>query len=245
MKHAGDPTVSHPTNRSRLAAHPTVVELRIRPPERSADIGLPLLRGRLHQAAFVLAVPAGLALVLTVNGISARIAALVYSVTLAGLFASSALYNRRLGTPLLRPWMKWADHAMSYLLIAGSYTPMCVVSLPRRWGIPLLAVIWTAALAGAGLKFVWRYRFRVAGGVLYVALGWAAFAALPQLVEHLSGTSISLLLGGGALYMAGAIVLARRRPDPSPTWFGYHEVWHAFVVLAGGCHYAAIWLALH
>ena len=160
--------MSHPTNRSRLAAHPTVVELRIRPPERSADIGLPLLRGRLHQAAFVLAVPAGLALVLTVNGISARIAALVYSVTLAGLFASSALYNRRLGTPLLRPWMKWADHAMSYLLIAGSYTPMCVVSLPRRRGIPLLAVIWTAALAGAGLKFVWRYRFRVAGGVLAV-----------------------------------------------------------------------------
>ena len=95
-----------------------------RPPERSSETGLPHLRGRLHQIALIVAVPAGVALVFTVHGTVARIAALIYSLTLAGLFASSSTYNLRLGTTRLQPWMKWVDHAMIYLLIAGSYTPM-------------------------------------------------------------------------------------------------------------------------
>ena len=216
-----------------------------RPPERSSENGLPHLRGRLHQIALIVAIPAGVALVFTVHGTVARIAALIYSLTLAGLFASSSTYNLRLGTTRLRPWMKWVDHAMIYLLIAGSYTPMCLVTLPRRWGVPLLAVIWTSALLGAGLKLFWRSRFRRAGGILYMTLGWAAFLALPQFVKLLSPLALTLLLMGGALYTLGAVVLARRRPDPSPTWFGYHEVWHAFVVGAGACQFGAIWIALH
>ena len=216
-----------------------------RGPERSAELGLPAYRGRSHQAALLVSIPAGVALVASVHGVSERLAAAVYALTLAGLFATSALYNRLLGTPRLRPWMKWLDHAMIYLLIAGSYTPFCLVTLPRPLGLVLLAVVWGAALAGAGLKLLWRYRFRLAGAVLYVALGWVSVLLLPQLVTHLSTPALWLLLAGGVFYSAGALVLARRLPDPNPVWFGYHEVWHAFVVVAGICHFGAIWLALH
>jgi hemolysin III len=226
-------------HRAALDAHRAA-----RRPERSVESGLPKLRGRLHQVAFLAAIPAGVLLVLSAHGTSARVAAIVYSLTVAGLFASSSLYNRALGTSRLRPWMQWIDHAMIYLLIAGTYTPVCVVNLPRRWGVPLLSVIWVAALVGVTLKLCWRARFRRIGGALYVVMGWAAVLALPQLFSHLPRTSLILVVLGGALYSVGAVVLAVRRPNPVPVWFGYHEVWHTFVVAAAMSQYAAIWLAL-
>jgi hemolysin III len=204
----------------------------------------PRHRGRLHQLAFFVSIPFSIALVaIAARGGASRLTALIYASSLTGLFASSATYNRLLGTPRLRSWMRWVDHAMIYVLIAGTYTPVCWVALPRRLSVPTLAVIWSAALAGVVMKLTRLKRFRRVGGVLYLAMGWASLAVLPELARRLSVSAIVLLAAGGALYCIGALILWLRRPNPTPD-FGYHEVWHAFVVAAGGCHFAMVWLTL-
>jgi hemolysin III len=203
----------------------------------------PRYRGRLHQLALVASVPAGVLLVLAAHSPGARIAAAIYACSLTGLFATSSLYNRLLGTIRLRPWMRWLDHSMIYILIAGSYTPVCWVALPRDWSIPLLSVVWTAALGGVLLKVTRLRRMRRVGGALYVTMGWVSLIVLPKLIESLHPAAALLLLAGGALYMIGAVTLWLRKPNPSPH-FGYHEVWHAFVVVAGACHFAMTWMAL-
>ena len=175
---------------------------------------------------------------------SQGIAAAIYACSLTGLFATSSLYNRLLGTVRLRPWMRWLDHSMIYVLIAGSYTPVCWVALPRRWSIPLLAVVWTAALGGVLLKVTKLRRLRRLGGALYVTMGWVSVLVLPKLFESLQLWAAGLLITGGALYTVGAVTLWLRKPNPSPH-FGYHEVWHSFVVVAGACHFAMTWLALN
>lgn len=205
----------------------------------------PRYRGRLHQIALIASIPAGVLLVLAAaHSVDARIAAAIYACSLTGLFATSSLYNRLLGTVRLRPWMRWLDHSMIYVLIAGSYTPVCWVALPRRWSIPLLAVVWTAALGGVLLKVTKLRRFRRLGGALYVTMGWVSVLVLPKLFESLQLWAAGLLITGGALYTVGAVTLWLRKPNPSPH-FGYHEVWHSFVVVAGACHFAMTWLALN
>lgn len=205
----------------------------------------PRYRGRLHQIALIASIPAGVLLVLAAaHSVDARIAAAIYACSLTGLFATSSLYNRLLGTVRLRPWMRWLDHSMIYVLIAGSYTPVCWVALPRRWSIPLLAVVWTAALGGVLLKVTKLRRLRRLGGALYVTMGWVSVLVLPKLFESLQLWAAGLLITGGALYTVGAVTLWLRKPNPSPH-FGYHEVWHSFVVVAGACHFAMTWLALN
>ena len=204
----------------------------------------PRYRGRLHQIALIASIPAGVLLVLAAaHSVDARIAAAIYACSLTGLFATSSLYNRLLGTVRLRPWMRWLDHSMIYVLIAGSYTPVCWVALPRKWSIPLLAVVWAAALGGVLLKVTKLRRLRRLGGALYVTMGWVSVLVLPKLFESLQPWAAGLLIAGGALYTVGAVTLWLRKPNPSPH-FGYHEVWHSFVVVAGACHFAMTWLAL-
>jgi hemolysin III len=204
----------------------------------------PRHRGRLHQIAFFLSIPAGLALVgFAAPSTPTRIAAAIYAGSVTALYATSALYNRLLGTPKLRSWMRWLDHAMIYVLIAGSYTPVTWQKLPRSWSIPLLSAVWFAALTGIVLKLSSLKRFRRIGGGLYFVMGWVSVLVLPQLLHKLTGPEKTLLLLGGALYMIGAILLRLQRPNPSLS-FGYHEVWHTFVFLAGTCHFAMNWLAV-
>ena len=204
----------------------------------------PRHRGRMHFVAFLASIPLGFVLVVAgAHTPSARIASAVFALSVTGLFGTSALYNLSLGTPRLRPWMRWVDHAMIYVLIAGSYTPVSWLALPRSWSIPLLAIVWIAAVGGMVLKLTSLKRFRRVGGTLYVTMGWMSVFALPQLVQRLTTTSVVLLAIGGALYTIGGILLLLRRPNPH-AHFGYHEVWHTFVVLAVGCHFAMTYLTV-
>ncbi len=199
----------------------------------------PRHRGRLHQIVFFLSIPAGAALVAVATTASARVGALVYALSLTGLFGTSAAYHRVARSVKARGLMRRLDHAMIFVLIAGSYTPMCLVALEGTWRVVSLAVVWGGALTGVALKVIRLEAMRL-GNALYVILGWAVLAILPQLAKRVSPLTIAWMGAGGVLYTLGAVVLARRRPDPVPHVFGYHEVWHSLVVAAAACHYVMI-----
>jgi hemolysin III len=204
----------------------------------------PRLRGWFHTVAFFASVPAGVALVLVARDTGARATALVYALSLTGVFAASAAYHRiRWSVPALRR-MKRLDHSMIFVLIAGTYTPVCALALRAPSSVVLLSVVWAGAAVGIALKIASIDGLHALSGTLYLVLGWLAVLALPQLVRTLSPAATTLMIAGGLLYTLGAFVLARRRPDPAPRVFGYHEVWHAFMVAAAGCHYAMVLLLL-
>jgi hemolysin III len=202
----------------------------------------PTWRGLLHQGAFFVAIPAGLTLVVLAQGTPARIAGIVYALSLVGMYGTSATYHRLARSERSRRLLKRLDHSMIFVLIAGTATPVALLGLHAPWSTFLLAVVWGGAAAGIALKMFQIDRFRVLTGALYVALGWAAILAGPQLIHGLNTASLTLVLVGGLLYTTGAIVLLRRRPDPVPARFGYHEVWHSMVVSASACHYVAVLL---
>lgn len=205
----------------------------------------PRLRGVLHAGTAVVAVPAGGALVAVVDpSPPARLGAAIYALGLVGLFSVSGLYHRLAGTRWGRPWQRWADHAMIYVLIAATYTPICIAGLSTRWAVPLLVVVWTVAVVGVVMKLTPARRYRRALNALYLVMGWGAVVALPAFVRNLSPTVVALMIAGGLLYTAGATVLFRKSPQLRPMVFGYHELWHVFVVAAGVCHFAMVLLAL-
>jgi hemolysin III len=204
----------------------------------------PRLRGRLHQLAFLASIPAGVALLLAAGSGRARLGALIYVVSLVGMFGSSAALHR--GRWSARAWLRMdrLDRAMIYVLIAGSYTPVILLALRPGWREVFLALVWTAAAAGIVLVLL-RTAHPVVGLTrmfLYLGLGWASVVLLPQLAGTLGFGKVALAVVGGLFYTAGVVVLIRQRPDPRPQVFGYHEVWHAFTVAAGACHFAFIWL---
>lgn len=200
----------------------------------------PRLRGRLHQVAFLAAIPAGIVLLLSARPAVARGSAIVYACGLLGLYGISASYHRFARSPRARYWMQRLDHSMIYVFIAASYTPFALLVVKGPWGIVLLAAVWAGALSGVLLKMFRLERSTALGFTMYLVLGWVAVAALPQMIHRLSPADLGLLIAGGALYTIGAVVLACRRPDPLPKVFGYHEVWHTMVVAATGCHYLII-----
>lgn len=202
----------------------------------------PRFRGRIHEVAFFLSIPAGVALIALARGAAAHVGAAVFAVSLTGLYGVSAAYHCGNWSARAERIMRHVDHSMIFVLIAGSYTPIMLLALRPAWGITLLALIWTGALVGVLITALRLERWRSVGFVMYLVLGWLAVVATPQLVHALSPAQLALLLTGGVLYTVGAVILARNRPDPVPTVFGYHEVWHAFVVGAGVCHYALILL---
>jgi hemolysin III len=204
----------------------------------------PRLRGRIHQVAFFASIPMGLALVVLAQGPAATAVAAVYAVSLSAVLGTSAAYHRGRWSPLARRWMKRLDHSMIYVLIAGSYTPVAVLVLNGPWEAVLLSVIWAGAVIGITLKMARPDGLSVLSAILYMAMGWLALVALPQLVQGMTPAEVVLMVAGGLLYTAGAIVFASRRPDPSPEVFGYHEIWHSFMVAGAGCHYAMILLVL-
>jgi hemolysin III len=204
----------------------------------------PLWRGRLHQIAFFCSLPLGVALVALARGATAKVGALVYALTLAGMFGVSAAYHRRTWAPRALTRMKRLDHSMIYLLIAGTYTPLALLVLHGPWRFALLGAVWAGALFGIALKVIRIDRFQALGGTLYILLGWLAVVAAPQFVRRLPVSALTLILVGGVLYTVGALVLNRKRPNPNPRVFGYHEVWHSFMVSGSLCHYLAILLVL-
>ncbi len=209
------------------------------PPLRLSGVDTsPSLRGWLHLAAFVIAVPAGVVLVVR-SGEQGDI--VLYAVSLIALYGVSAAYHLLRLRPGARYWMRRMDHAVIYLFIAGAFTPMCLLVAPGTNGKVLVAVAWIGAAVGVTIKLVNLERTRVLGGTLYILLGWLAMAILPAIVHRLDAEQLALLFVQGALYTVGALVLVVRRPDPYPDVFGYHEVWHTMVVVATACYYLVLW----
>ena len=201
---------------------------------------IPRLRGISHAAAFLLAIAAAIVLLLLADGTRATVAAIVYGVGLVALFGGSALYHRWPGPRRFKPLLRRIDHSTIFVFIAASYTPVALIVLdgPTAW--VLLVGAWAGAIAGVVFSLGWidAPRPLVAGS--YVALGWLAVIATPQLIRALDTVPVVLLVTGGLLYSAGAIVYARQRPDPWPRTFGFHEVFHALVILAAAAHYVAM-----
>lgn len=202
----------------------------------------PRWRGRLHQIAFIVSIPQGLALVAAGADWASRISAAIYALSLSGVYGVSAAYHRVKWTPKALQRMRKLDHSMIFLLIAGTYTPFSLMALDGLWATVLLAAVWVGAIGGVGVKLFGIDRMRKLGGTLYIVLGWLAVLAAPKFVGRLSVPVLALIVAGGILYTAGSIVLLRKKPDPRPLVFGYHEVWHVMVVAASLCHYAAIGL---
>ena len=200
----------------------------------------PLLRGVLHQAAFSVSLVVGTLLIVGADGARRQVAAAVFAGSVAVCFGASALYHRVTWTPRLRLWMRRVDHTGVYVLIAGTYTPVCLLVLDGAWRWAVLVMVYAGAGAAVVLKFAWVEAPRWVAAALGLALGWAGVAALPQLATRLNPTAVALLGVGGLAYTAGAIIYARRRPNPRPAVFGYHELFHALTLVAVTCQYVAI-----
>jgi hemolysin III len=201
----------------------------------------PRLRGVSHQWAFFVSVVLGLVLVLTAPAGRATAAAAIYSASVAGLFGTSALYHRvNWSSASARAWMRRLDHSMIFVLIAGSYTPFALLALHGQLANAILIAVWGGALAGVGFKLIWIDAPKRLVAITYVVLGWVAVAAFPQLLDRIGVVATSLVAAGGVLYTLGAVVYASKRPDPSPTVFGYHEIFHLLVIVAAALQYAVV-----
>ncbi len=214
------------------------------PDEPSTEPARPRLRGRFHQVAFMASIPAGLIMVAAGPNPAARAAGAIYAITLAALLGTSASYHRYPWSPAAMTRMQRLDHSMIFLLIAGTYTPVSVQALHGALRIAILVTVWTGAGIGIGIKQFRAKSLELAAAALYIVLGWVAIVALPEFIRGIPAAASALLLAGGILYSVGALVLLRRRPDPHPAVFGYHEIWHAMVTSAIICHYVAVFLII-
>ncbi|MEV8639049.1 hemolysin III family protein [Streptosporangium sp. NPDC051023] len=205
----------------------------------------PRLRGWLHAGALPVALIAGFALVALGPTLQARLAAAVYAVTSGLLFGISATYHRGTLSPRLADVLRRLDHANIYLIIAGTYTPFAMLALDGPARAVVLAVVWTGAVAGVLFRVLWISAPRWLSTALYIALGWTAVFVFPQFVAGAGGAAVLLVLAGGLLYTAGGVVYGLRRPDPSPRWFGFHEVFHTFTVAAYVVQYVAVSLVVY
>ena len=205
----------------------------------------PRLRGVLHEAAFAVSLITGTALVCLADAGRARAAAVVYAVSVALLFGTSAAFHRGSWEGRSYTVMQRLDHSMIFILIAGTYTPFALLLLhgTARWVV--FGVVWGGALAGVLLRNAVKRPARWLFTALYLALGWVALGVIPQLYETGGLPVVVLLLVGGLFYSLGAIVYALQRPDPSPRWFGFHEVFHAFTLAAFVTHYIAVSFATY
>ena len=202
----------------------------------AAALAKPRLRGVAHQWAFCVAAVAGAALVVSAPAVPIA----VYAASLAAMLGTSAAYHRRTWSPRALPVMRRLDHSMIFVLVAGTYTPFAAFVLDDALGTAVLIVVWAGALAGIAMNLVWTDPPRWATAVSYVALGWVIVFASPQVIDQAGLACVGLLLLGGLLYTAGAVVYARRWPDPAPAVFGFHEVFHLLVVAAAAAHFAAV-----
>jgi hemolysin III len=189
----------------------------------------PYLRGHLHAIATVLSVAALVLLVRSANSTEATVAAWVYGVAAVLCYLTSFSYHVIARSARARALMRRADHAMIYVLIAGTFTPVCLLAMVGWWRWIIFGIVWLGAVVGIGLSVVPRYpRFSVA---LYIILGWVGVTALPALAHRT--LHAVLFMVAGVLYTLGAFLFGRQRPALRPRWFGYHEFWHGMGVTAG------------
>jgi len=199
----------------------------------------PLLRGWLHAVCFLVSIPAGALVIASASTSRARVGAVIYAIGLTAVFGVSAAYHRGRWSDEARRRMKRLDHGTIFLMIAGSYSPLCLVQGGAE-GTALLVAAWAGAAVGLTLTAYGVAEKPVVGMCCYLGFAWVLAIAMPQLAGRLSDTEYRLLVAGGLLYTAGAIMFGTHRPNPFPRVFGYHEVWHVMVVAASVCHYGTI-----
>jgi hemolysin III len=193
----------------------------------------------LHQAGFVVACAVGAVFLTTVDG-RRLVAAAVFAAAVVAMLGASSLYHRVTWSPRVRLRMRQLDHAGIYVLIAGTYTSVGLLALHGSLQHVVLGVVWGGAGAAILAKLCWDGAPKWVSAVLGVALGWVGIVAMPQLVRTAGPAAVALLGAGGLAYTAGAVVYARRKPDPLPAVFGYHEMFHALTLVALACQYVAI-----
>jgi hemolysin III len=204
----------------------------------------PKLRGVSHEYAFFVSLACGVALILAASGGRARLAATIYAVAVSALFGTSALYHRVTWRPQARRWMRRLDHSMIFVMIAGTYTPVALIALHGTLSKTILIVVWAGALGGVVFKLVWIDAPKWLLASVYVLLGLVSGAIVGELPAAIGWLGMAGLALGGLLYVIGAVVYASGRPDPSPKVFGYHEVFHALVIVGAGLQYAVIAFAV-
>lgn len=200
----------------------------------------PRLRGVLHEAAFAISLVTGTVLIVLADGGRARVGASIYAGSVALLFGTSAAYHRGSWSPRAHRVMARLDHSMIFVLIAGSYTPFALLLLTGVLQWVVLGLVWGGAALGVLLRNTVRRPARWLFVTIYLVLGWVALGIFPAVLRTGGVAVLVLLVLGGLFYSAGALVYALRRPNPSPRWFGFHEIFHAFTLLAFGTHYAAV-----
>jgi hemolysin III len=204
----------------------------------------PVLRGWLHLVWFGVSLVLGILLLDRAHG-AVRITALaIYAASVSTMFGSSALYHRGNWSTVWSQRLQRLDHAMIFLLIAGTATPALLLATSGAFRLALLVMMWALTAAAAAVRLAWMSAPELVAGSTFVGLGWVAGLALPDLWIHAGAAAGVLMLLGGLLYTTGALAYHRRRPDPCPAVFGYHEVFHALVCAAAACQYAAIALFL-
>ena len=204
----------------------------------------PKLRGWLHLGMAVAVVFGGAALLVLAPGVAGKAGSAVWLVGAIVLFGMSAIYHIGSWSPPVKATLRRLDHANIFVFIAATYTPLALVLLPRSDAIALLLLIWSVAVVGVGVRVFWQNAPRWLDVACYLGLGWAGIGWLPAFWTN-GGPTIVILIGvGGLIYSLGAVVYARKWPDPSPKWFGFHEIFHACTILAALCHFAAIALAV-
>lgn len=201
----------------------------------------PALRGYLHQEAFFVALGACILLIAKSTNSISYLSSLVYSLGLLLLFGISAIYHRPQWEPKQRAVLKRLDHSAIFVLIAGTFTPICLLGLPQEQGNLLLIVIWVAALAGIIQSIFWVKAPKWLTALFYIAMGWMALPYLAVLKISLGTASLLLLAIGGVVYTVGAVFYAKKRPNIRPGIFGYHELFHLFTVIGAAFHFVVVY----
>ncbi len=205
----------------------------------------PKLRGWLHAGTTPLALAAGIVLIVLSPTVTTRVGSAIFAGTALLLFTVSAVYHRGSWSPRVWAFLRRFDHSNIFLLIAGSYTPFALILLDGASRVTLLTIVWSGAVLGVALKLGWASAPRWLNAPVYVALGWVAIFYAGDLASGSSPAVITLIAVGGGLYTLGGVVYGLKKPDPFPTWFGFHEVFHTFTIAAFVCHYVAASIATY
>lgn len=202
----------------------------------------PRLRGKTHLVAAPLTLVAGAFILFLNPDPIVRISVGIFILSAINLFALSALYHVGNWSPVIKQRLRRLDHSNIYILIAGTYTPVAVLLLDEESSRILLIVIWVAAVLGVVLSTLWITAPRFLSVAVYLLMGWASLAYIPQILEAGGVVVLTFIALGGVAYSIGGLIYALKRPNISPTWFGFHELFHAFTILAFIFHFTAITL---
>ncbi len=201
----------------------------------------PLLRGQFHQASFFIALGASSMLLAINQNPRLQLGLFIYTLGLCALFGISALYHRINWPPKRRMWMRRLDHAAIFFMISGTATPLCLVALPQETSGEVLKITWSVAALGIVESLFWVKAPKWVTAFLCVLAGWAVFPYWSEFTSTLRREQLDLLLSGGVIYTLGAVTYALKRPNPSPQYFGYHEIFHVMVMIGAFLHFLMIY----